>query len=56
MAVSGADKAFRDRQAMIGELSPIPEGYAFLRRPWKKNAPGKPFWRLFARTCGAMHQ
>ncbi|ANC44350.1 hypothetical protein PPN31119_02037 [Pandoraea pnomenusa] len=37
MAVSGADKAFRDRQAMIGEFSPIPLGYAFLCRPWKKN-------------------
>jgi hypothetical protein len=56
MAVSGADKAFRDRQAMIGEFSPIPEGYAFLRRPWKKNGSGGPFCGLLACICGAMHQ
>jgi flagellar motor component MotA len=55
MAVSGADKAFRDRQAMIGEISPIPQAYAFLRRSWEKCAAGAPFEGLFAAICGALH-
>jgi hypothetical protein len=56
MAVSGADKAFRDRQAMIGEFSPIPQGYAFLCRPWEKYAFKAPFWGLLTWFCGALHQ
>ncbi|OJY22438.1 hypothetical protein [Pandoraea sp. 64-18] len=45
MVVSDADKAFRDRQAMIDEFSPIPLGYAFLRCSWEKNGIRATIWR-----------
>ncbi|WP_449414256.1 hypothetical protein [Pandoraea soli] len=60
MAVSDADKAFRDRQAMIDEFSPIPLGYAFLRCSWEKNgiraaiarAWAADWWRIAQKAAG----